>query len=135
MQEAKPASIGENIIEGIDFRGQRRVPQDTLRGLIEEKKGDVFDESLMNRDFLALWNSGRFDDLKVERSKGPNGGIILTFVVTERRTVHTIDYVGNKSISKSEILDRFKERKVALSPESQYDPGKVQRAKNVISGV
>ena len=33
----------------------------------------------------------------------------------------TIDYTGNKSISKSEILDRFKERKVNLSPESQSD--------------
>ena len=53
-------------------------------------------------------------------------------MVTERRTVHTIDYTGNKSITKSEILDRFKERKVQLSPESQYDPGKVQRAKNVL---
>lgn len=132
VQEAKPVGVGENIIEGIDFRGQRRVPQDTLRALIEEKKGDVFDPDLLHRDFIALWNTGRFDDLRVERSKGPNGGIILTFIVTERRTVHTIDYVGNKSISKSEILDRFKERKVALSPESQYDPGKVQRAKNVI---
>ncbi|HWF47279.1 MAG TPA: outer membrane protein assembly factor BamA [Bryobacteraceae bacterium] len=132
VQEAKPAPVGENIIEGIDFRGQRRVPQDTLRALIEEKKGDVYDEDLLNRDFMALWNTGRFDDLRVERTKGPNGGLILTFVVTERRTVHTIDYVGNKSISKSEILDRFKERKVALSPESQYDPGRVQRAKNVI---
>src|SRR5206468_11508853 len=38
----------------------------------------------------------------------------------------------NKSISKSEILDRFKDRKVNLSPESQFDPGKVQRAKNVL---
>ena len=40
---------------------------------------------------------------------------MLTFVVTERRTVHTIDYTGNKSISKSEILDRFKERNVSLT--------------------
>ena len=56
----------------------------------------------------------------------------LRFVVTERRTVHTIDYTGNKSMSKSEILDRFKERHVNLTPESQFDPGKVQRAKNVL---
>ena len=52
--------------------------------------------------------------------------------MTERRVVRSIDYTGNKSITKSEILDRFKERKVGLSPESQFDPGKVQRAKNVL---
>ncbi|MBV9612574.1 MAG: outer membrane protein assembly factor BamA, partial [Acidobacteriaceae bacterium] len=131
-QEAKPVPIGENMIEEIQFRGQHRVPQDTLRALIFTKKGDVYDEEAIHRDFLSLWNTGRFDDLRIEKEKGPSGGVILRFVVTERRTVHTIDYSGNKSISKSEILDRFKERKVNLTPESQYDPGRVQRAKNVL---
>ncbi len=132
IQEAKPASVGENIVEGVEFRGQHKVPQDTLRALIYTKKGDVYDEEAIHRDFISLWNTGRFDDLRIEREKGSTGGILLRFVVVERRTVHTIDYSGNKSISKSEILDRFKERKVALSPESQYDPGKVQRARNVL---
>lgn len=132
VQEAKPAPVGANIIEAVDFRGQRKVPQDTLRALIYTKKGDTFDEDSIHRDFIALWNTGRFDDLRVETETGPGGGIILRFVVTERRTVHVIDYTGNKSISKSEILDRFKERHVNLSPESQFDPGKVQAAKNVL---
>ncbi|HZQ52205.1 MAG TPA: outer membrane protein assembly factor BamA [Bryobacteraceae bacterium] len=132
IKEAKPAPVGANIIEEIDFRGQHKVPQDLLRAMIYTKKGDVYDEQSIHRDFIALWNSGRFDDLRVETERGPNGGIILRFVVTERRTVHTIDYTGNKSISKSEILDRFKDRHVSLTPESQFDPGKVQRAKNVL---
>jgi outer membrane protein insertion porin family len=132
VQEAKPAPTGENIIEAVEFRGQHKIPQDTLRALIYTKKGDVYDDAAIHRDFVALWNTGRFDDLRIEREKGPGGGIILRFVVTERRTVHTIDYTGNKSISKSEILDRFKDRKVSLTPESQYDPGKVQHAKNVL---
>ena len=132
IQEAKPAAVGDNIIEAVDFRGEKKVPADTLRALIFTKKGDTFDPDSIHRDFIALWNTGRFDDLRVETEPGPQGGIILRFVVTERRTVHTIDYTGNKSISKSEILDRFKERHVNLSPESQYDPGKVQRAKNVL---
>ncbi len=133
IQEAKPAVIDQNTVEAVEFRGQRKVPQDTLRALIFTKKGDIYDAESLHRDFMALWNTGRFDDLRVERELGSAGGVILRFVVTERRTVHTIDYTGNKSISKSEILDRFKERKVSLSPESQYDPGKVQRARNVIA--
>lgn len=132
VQEAKTVTVGDNIIEAVEFRGQRKVPQDTLRALIYTKKGDVYDEEALHRDFISLWNTGRFDDLKIETEKGPAGGVILRFVVTERRTVHTIDYTGNKSITKSEILDRLKERKVSLTPESQYDPGKVQRAKNVL---
>jgi outer membrane protein insertion porin family len=37
-----------------------------------------------------------------------------------------------KSITVSEILDRFKERKVGLVVESQYDPNKVQHATVVL---
>ena len=42
--------------------------------------------------------------------------------------IRSINYEGIHSVTVSEILDRFKERKVGLSVESQYDPDKVQRA-------
>ena len=80
---------------------------------------------------MALWNSGRFDDIRIEREQGKDGWIIR-FVVVERPVIRSINYVGNKSMSQSDILDRFKERKVGLVVESQYDPNKIQRAKNVL---
>ena len=121
----------EDIVEAIEFRGARRVPQDTLRALIFTKRGDNYDEDSLRRDFLALWNTGRFDDIRMEREPGRTGWLIR-FVVVERRIIRSIKYDGNKSVTNSEILDRFKERKVGLSVESQYDPNRVQRAKNVL---
>ena len=58
--------------------------------------------------------------------------MIVRFVVTERRVIRSINYEGIHSVTVSEILDRFKERKVGLSVESQYDPDKVQRAAVVL---
>jgi outer membrane protein insertion porin family len=58
--------------------------------------------------------------------------VIVRFVVNERRVIRSIDYPGAKSVTVSEILDRFKERKVGLSVESQYDPNRVQRAAVVL---
>src|SRR5882672_11162788 len=121
----------ENIIEAFEFRGARRVRQDTLSALIFSKKGDRYDEEALHRDFMALWNTGRFDDIRIEREAGKVGWIIR-FVVVERPVVRSIKYDGNKSVTVSEILDRYKERKVGLVVESQYDPNKVQRAKNVL---
>ncbi|HET8547999.1 MAG TPA: outer membrane protein assembly factor BamA, partial [Bryobacteraceae bacterium] len=129
-QPAKPGTVPD-VIEEIEFRGSRRVPQDTLRALIISRKGDRYDEETLHRDFIALWNSQRFDDIRVEREAGVNGWIIR-FVVTERRVVRSIKYEGAKSVTVSEILDRFKERKVGLSVESQYDANKVQRAATVL---
>ncbi len=40
--------------------------------------------------------------------------------------------MGINAISKSDILDRFRQAKVGISPESQYDPTKVKRAEVVI---
>ncbi len=127
----RPGQPSQDIIEAIEFRGARRVRQDTLQALIFSKRGDKFDENSLHRDFMALWNSGRFDDIRIEREQGKEGWIIR-FVVVERPVVRSINYVGNKSMSQSDILDKFKERKVGLVVESQYDPNKIQRAKNVL---
>ena len=129
--EANPRHPPEDTIELIEFRGARRVPQDTLRALIITKKGDKYDEETLHRDFMALWNTARFDDIRMEREVGKTGWI-MRFIVVERRIVRSIKYDGMKSITQSEILDRFKERKVGLSVESQYDPNKIQRARNVL---
>jgi len=102
-----------------------------MRALIYTKKGDKYDEETLRRDYMALWNTGKFDDIRLEREPGQFGWI-LRFVVVERPVVRTIKYEGNKSISVSEILDRFKERKVGLSVEQQYDQNKVQRARVVL---
>ena len=127
----KPVIGNQNVIESIEFRGSRRVPQETLRGLIVTRKGDVYNEETLRHDFQALWNTGRFDDIRLETEPGATG-IIVRFVVTERPVIRTISYPGAKSVTVSEILDRFKERKVGLSVESQYDPNKVQRAAVVL---
>ncbi|HTD42923.1 MAG TPA: POTRA domain-containing protein, partial [Bryobacteraceae bacterium] len=128
---AQPAQPGQDVIDSIVFQGVRRVPQDTLRAMIVTKRGDKYDEETLHRDFMALWNTGRFDDIRIEREPSLSGWIIR-FVMVERRVIRSIKYDGNKSVTTSEILDRFKERKVGLSVESQYDPNKVQHARNVL---
>ncbi|HTS30598.1 MAG TPA: outer membrane protein assembly factor BamA [Bryobacteraceae bacterium] len=122
---------GTEVIESIEFRGTKRVPQDSLKVLIMSKPGDVINYETLRRDYMALWNTGRFDDIRVEEEPGRTGEIIR-FVVVERRVIRSIEYPGAKSVTVSEILDRFKERKVGLSVESQYDPNKVQHAAVVL---
>ena len=126
-----PSRAAGEAIEAIEFRGARRVPQDTLKALITTKAGDIFNEEALRRDFMALWNTGRFDDIRLETEPG-RIGLIVRFVVTERRVIRSINYEGIHSVTVSEILDRFKERKVGLSVESQYDPNKIQRAAIVL---
>jgi len=142
-EPAKPATPGAatpnatpdrpptDTIESVNFRGARKVPADTLRAMVFTKKGDVYDPESLHRDLVTLWNTARFDNIEWTREAGQTGWII-TFIVVERPTVRTIKYDGLKSITTSELLDRFKERRVALTPESTYDRNRVQRAQVVL---
>lgn len=89
--------------------------------------GDVYDQAAIERDFNSLWNTGFFEDIRFEREATPKGWILHVYV-KERPRVKQIYYLGINAISKSDILDRFKQDKVGLSPESQYDPTKVKKA-------
>ncbi len=129
--QPQPA-LAANVIEGIEFRGARRVPQDTLRALIFSKSGDIYNEDTLRRDFMALWNTNRFDDIQLETETGDRGGVIVRFVVTERPVIRDIKYEGAKSVTTSDILDRFKERKVGLTVESMYDPNVINHAAVVL---
>ncbi|MEP6715729.1 MAG: outer membrane protein assembly factor BamA [Terriglobia bacterium] len=131
-EPAAGPAIPENVIESIQFRGARRVPQDTLRALVSSKAGDVYNEEALRRDYMLLWNTNRFDDITLETEKGERGGVVVTFVVVERPVVRDIKYEGLKSASTSDVLDRFKERKVGLVVESQYDPNVINHAAVVI---
>ena len=122
------------VIERIDFVGNRRVRNDTLRARIFSRDGDVYNEETLRRDFQALWNTQFFEDVKLrveDSAKRPDAKIII-FEVKERPQIRRIRYDGIHSISESDILDRFKERKVGLSVESQFDPTKIKKAEVVL---
>ncbi|MEI9972776.1 MAG: POTRA domain-containing protein [Ignavibacteriota bacterium] len=126
-----PKPTNGRVVSGIEFRGARRTPQETLKAQIFTKAGDIYSEDTLRRDYMLLWNTGKFDDITLE-TEDTAEGLVVRFILTERRVIRAIHYQGNKSISESEILDRFKERKVGLTVEQQYDPGRVQRAASVI---
>ena len=119
----KPVVGNQNVVEAIEFRGSRRVPQETLRGMIITRKGDVYNEDTFRRDFRRCGTRSA-STISGWKPSPALQELSSAFVVTERPVVRTIKYEGAKSVTVSEILDRFKERKVGLSVESQYDPPK-----------
>jgi len=60
------------VIDRIDFIGNRRVRSDTLNARIFTRKGDVYNEETLRRDFQALWNTQFFEDVKLRVEDSPN---------------------------------------------------------------
>ncbi|HEV3510688.1 MAG TPA: outer membrane protein assembly factor BamA [Candidatus Sulfotelmatobacter sp.] len=116
-----------DVISEITVTGNRRIPKETILSRIFTKPGDIYDVSALERDFNSLWNTGYFQDITFLREQTPKGWRIIV-QVKEKPTIRTIDYVGASSVSNSDILDRFKQDKVNLVVESQYDPTRIKKA-------
>lgn len=132
---APPQEEHKPTIESIIVRGNRRIPASTLRARIFSHPGDIYDENAMERDFMALWNTGFLDDVRLEVADAPNGNKILTFYVREKKLVRSIDYKGLSTVAQSDVLDAFKKQKVGLTIESQYDPVVIKHAEVVLQEI
>ncbi len=111
--------------------GNRRIPKESVLARLFSHEGDLYDPVVVERDFNSLWNTGYFDDVRIERQDTPKC-VQLTVFVREKPTIKDINYKGINAISQSDILDRFKKEKVGLTVESQYDPTRVKRAEVVL---
>ena len=132
---AGPASAQTpDTIAQIRVIGNRRIPKETILARMFTHEGDTYDPISIERDFNSLWNTGYFDDLRIEREDSEKG-IILDVFVREKPTIRDINYKGLNSVSVSDVLDRFKKEKVGLSVDSQYDPTKIKHAETVIKGL
>ena len=114
--------------------GNRRIPKETILARMFSHNGDTYDPQSVERDFNSLWNTGYFENLRIEREDSEKG-IILDIFVKEKPTIREINYKGLNAVSQSDVLDRFKKEKVGLTVESQYDPARILRATTVLKEI
>ena len=91
------------------------------------RQNDIYDPQVVERDFNSLWNTGYFEDVRIERVDTPKC-VQLVIYVNEKPTIREINYTGLNAVTQSDVLERFKKAKVPVSVESQYDATKIARA-------
>jgi outer membrane protein insertion porin family len=122
-------TVPPNYIEAVDVRGNK-VPTATIKNQLRTKKGDLRDQSTIDRDLKTLYsfNGGLFDDVKALEEPGIQGGIVIVFQVVEKKRIDKIEYVGLNTYTKSDINDKLHEKKISLGRDTKYDPTVVARA-------
>ena len=78
-----------DTIDQIRVIGNRRIPKETILARLFTHPGDTYDPVSIERDFNSLWNTGYFEDLRIER-EDTDKGIILN-VVRPRAAHHPRD--------------------------------------------
>src|SRR6202012_124481 len=90
-----------------------------------------YDPATVERDFNSIWNTGYFENLRIEKVNNPDC-VQLVIYVREKPTIRSIDYVGLNAVTLSDVQERFKKAKVGLTVESQFDETRVKRAEDVL---
>ena len=81
-----------------------------MKGKIHSKVGDAFDGDVIRTDIQAIFDMGYFYNVEVMRDSA-DGGVTLTYKVTEKPTVSEVVYRGNDRVIKTTCR-----KPVALNP-------------------
>ena len=97
-------AVQEFVIEDIRVEGLQRITPGTVFNYLPMKVGDTFDDSRSSEAVRALFKTGFFDDVRLERDGG-----ILVFILKERPSIASITLNGNEDIASEELIDSLKQ--------------------------
>lgn len=110
------------LVKEIAVQGNRRVQEAVILGRVGLKIGSPFVANRTAEDIRAIFSLGFFDDIQV-RVEDFEGGVKLTYVVTERPFVRDVLFSGNKKKDAATLLE-----KIDLKLGTVYNPVEVNRA-------
>jgi outer membrane protein insertion porin family len=122
-----PPAAPAIVVKDVAVEGARRVQEAVILGRIKTSVGSAFSPTLLSEDLRSVFGLGFFDDVQV-KVEDFEGGVKVTFVVTERPFVRDVQFVGNKTTSATDLQE-----KIDLKLGSVYNPVDVQRAKEKLT--
>lgn len=103
---AQNVSAASNIIYKIEVQGNTLTSTESVKALINSKEGSIYSRELVHSDVKALFDSGRFSDVKVDKQDAV-GGIKLVFNVVEKPVIAKISFVGNKKVKEKALKEKI----------------------------
>lgn len=129
-------SIGlsaENI-EQIVVNGNRKVSTDTVLFYMKSKVNGVYSPDMLRADFMSLWETGFFADIRIE-SEPLDGGRKVIVNLSENPLIAKVSYKTGRKIKEKDITDKLVEENVSLAPFTYYNPVKKKRVESLILGL
>lgn len=93
-------------IDQLQVAGNHRIEADAILRVIQTRTDTLFRPGDLTEDLKRVFGMGYFEDVRIEREKGPKGNII-TFRVKEKPTLRKISIKGNRIYETEEILENI----------------------------
>ncbi len=98
------------LIREIRFEGLSELSSEYLKTRIKSTEGGAYESLLISEDIRRLYNLGDFlGDIRVRVQERPDGGLVLTFEVRERRVCTSVQLLGHDELE--DILEEHPTKK------------------------
>ena len=118
----------QQIVTQIRVIGNRQIPKETILARMFSRINDPYDPLTVERDFNSLWNTGYFENLRIEKEDSPKGVILER--LRHGKADHPRDQLQGPEfrhpIGCARPLQERESRHVSV--ESKYDPTEVAHA-------
>ena len=129
--QQKPATatgeLAGQAIERFEVVGNASVASDTIRVYLGVSPGDPYDPEAIRKNFTNLWQTGLFDDIKIEAERGDTG-VVVRAIVKERPRISSVEYRGNKELNAQKIQEALERDKIDLHVGNTIEQTLVRRA-------
>lgn len=116
-------AIAAEVIRDIHVSGNQRIEEATVLSYIDIRKGDPFDQALLDHALKNLYATGLFADVAIHQQ-----GADLVVVVSENPIINELRFEGNKKIKSADLQSelQLKPRQVLTRTKVQADVERLQ---------
>jgi outer membrane protein insertion porin family len=121
-----PELIGRTV-EEVRVVGNAQVSSQVILNLARTHEGDKFDPVTVQEDYQRIYGLNRFSNVQAQ-VEPTRAGVIVIFQVTEQQLIKEIRFVGNSSVSTSDL-----QKAVNLKAGDAIEPFRIALAKREIA--
>lgn len=92
------------VVKSVDVTGMRKLEKDAVINRLITKPGEAYSEEKLREDVVALFKSGYFVNVEVDRAVQGNE-VVLTYQVTEKPSIVEIVYEGNAEVKSEDLAE------------------------------
>jgi len=124
-------SVDGRVISALEFTGLSSLPEETVTYYLGLEVGQILNLDDLNERLHTLWETDLVENISID-STATADGVTLSISVEERPILLSVEYIGNKKISRNDILDRIAEDNIAVREGDYLSRGELDRLSSTI---
>ena len=133
---ASVAAVQEELtIRDVVVEGGVTLTVDTVSYYLGLEPGDPLDHEAIIDGYRRLWDSGLFEDVRIEIENNGGGEVTLYVIVKERPFVTSVEFEGNKKIKTTDLKDKLDERGIEIPRNVPMQTSQLGRIESAIKEV